>query len=98
MAAETAQPPSALMTTRAARSAQATAPGPSYGVLVPAQSEYTAVGMASTSRGSSQLHATTIRRREAWSTRCARRGLVRKGAHRSGSVTAVPAQQLPDDG
>jgi hypothetical protein len=24
-------------------------------------------------------------------------GLVRKGAHRSGSVTAVPAQQLPDD-
>jgi hypothetical protein len=39
MAAETAQPPNAFMTTRAARIAQATAPGASFGVLVPASDQ-----------------------------------------------------------
>ena len=49
MAAATAHPPSALMTRRTARIAQAKNPGAPLAVRAPAQEEYTAVVMASTS-------------------------------------------------
>ena len=100
MAAATAHPPSALMTSRTTRIAQANAPGAPLAVRTPAQEEYTAVVMASTSPvAPRRLLATAVRTATRSMANTIRAGgLTRKGpGSRSGSVPVVPPQQQPDN-
>jgi hypothetical protein len=100
MAAATAHPPSALMTSRTTRIAQANAPGAPLAVRTPAQEEYTAVVMASTSPvAPRRLLATAVRTATRSMANTIRAGgLTRKGpGSRSGSVPVVPPQEQPDN-